>query len=272
MGYQVGVTPLQMAAAVSAVANGGELVEPRVVRAVITDTRRAPVPRKSAGRPVSPGTAATLTEIMEQVTVTGTGKAARVDGYTVAGKTGTAQKVVNGGYSQSEYNASFVGFVPSRNPMFTIVVVIDSPHGRNGYYGGTVAAPIFRRIAAASLRQYGVPPSVNAAPPLLVARREEPLAKPAAGPVEMPAIVTLSAAATGSASLVPDLRGLSARDALRMLAALGMTARIQGTGVVIEQQPAPGSPIERGTHATLRLGRQAWLDAPVQQLAADTGP
>jgi cell division protein FtsI (penicillin-binding protein 3) len=272
MGYQVGVTPLQMVAAVSAVANGGELLEPRVVRAVFSDGRRVPVPRKAVGRPVSPGTAATLTEIMEQVTVTGTGKAARVDGYSVAGKTGTAQKVVNGGYSRSEYNASFVGFVPSRNPMFTIVVVIDSPHGRNGYHGGSVAAPIFRRIAAASLRQYGVAPSVNAAPPLLVARREAPLTKPATGPVQMPAIVTLSAAADGSASLVPDLRGLSARDALRMLAALGMTARLEGTGVVVDQQPAPGRAIERGTRATLRLGRQGRLDAPVQQLAADAGP
>jgi cell division protein FtsI (penicillin-binding protein 3) len=197
-----------------------------------------------------------------------------VDGYTVAGKTGTAQKVVSGGYSRSDYNASFVGFVPSRDPMFTIVVVIDSPHGRNGYYGGTVAAPIFRRIAAASLRQYGVPPSIDAAPPLLVARRREPLTTPAAGPLQLPAIVTLSAAATdtGSASLVPDLRGVSARDALRTLAALGMTARLQGTGIVVEQQPAPGSLIERGSQATLRLGRRARVDAPVQRLAADTGP
>jgi cell division protein FtsI (penicillin-binding protein 3) len=275
MGYQVGVTPLQMAMAVSAIANGGELVEPRVVRAVITEDTRTPVPRKATGRPVSAGTAATLTDIMERVVVDGTAKAARIAGYTVAGKTGTAQKVVDGRYSQSEYNASFVGFVPSRNPLFTIVVVIDSPHGRNSYYGGTVAAPIFQRIAAASLRHYGVPPSVNAAPPLLVARREERLEQPTAGPAQMPgqipAIVTLAGAAPGSVSLVPDLRGLSARDALRMLAALGMTARLDGAGVVVEQDPLPGSPIERGTQARLRLGRDARAGAPVQ-LAVDTGP
>lgn len=262
MGYQVGVTPLQMAAAVSAIANGGELVEPRVVRAVIDAGRRTAVPRKAAGRPVSTGTAATLTDIMEQVVVFGTGKAARVAGYTVAGKTGTAQKVVSGRYSRSEYNASFVGFVPSRNPRFTIVVVIDSPHGRNGYYGGTVAAPIFQRIAAASLRHYGVPPSVNAAPPLLVARREERLTQPTSGPGQLPAIVTLAGATPGAVSLVPDLRGLGARDALRVLAALGMTARLDGAGVVVEQDPLPGSPIERGTQARLRLGREA----------SDTGP
>jgi len=151
------------------------------------------------------------------------------------------------------------------------VVVIDSPHGPHGYYGGTVAAPIFQRIAAASLRHYGVPPSVNAAPPLLVARREERLTQPTAGPAELPAIVTLAGAASGSVSLVPDLRGLSARDALRMLAALGMTARLDGAGVVIEQDPLPGSPIERGTQARLRLGREARVEAPVQQ-ASDTGP
>jgi cell division protein FtsI (penicillin-binding protein 3) len=280
MGYQVGVTPLQMAMAVSAIANGGELVEPRVVRAVITDETRTAVPRKAKGRPVSAGTAATLTDIMERVVVDGTAKAARIPGYTVAGKTGTAQKVVDGRYSRSEYNASFVGFVPSRNPLFTIVVVIDSPHGRNSYYGGTVAAPIFQRIAAASLRHYGAPPSINAAPPLLVARREERLTQPTAGAAELPgalpAIVTLAGAAPGAAaarnaSLVPDLRGLSARDALRMLAALGMTARLDGAGVVVEQEPVAGSPIERGTQAHLRLGREARAGAPVQ-MAVDTGP
>lgn len=271
MGYQVGVTPLQMATAVSAVANGGELIEPRVVRAVIGEGKRVPVPRKGVGRPVSAGTAALLTDIMEQVVDRGTGTRARVAGYTVAGKTGTAQKVVNGQYSSSEYNASFVGFVPSRNPEFAIVVVIDSPHGPNGYYGGTVAAPIFQRIAAASLRHYGVPPSVNAAPPLLVARREEPRALPTAGPLALPAIVTLAGASPGSASLVPDLRGLGARDALRMLAALGMTARLDGAGVVVEQDPSAGSPIERGTQATLRLDRRAPRD-PQVQLAIDTGP
>ena len=101
MGYQVGVTALQMAAAVSSLASGGELLEPRVVRAVIGDGTRVPVPPKTVRRTVSPGTAALLTDIMEQVVERGTGKAARVPGYTVAGKTGTAQKVIDGQYSKS---------------------------------------------------------------------------------------------------------------------------------------------------------------------------
>ena len=255
MGYQVGVTPLQMAAAVSSIANGGELFEPRIVRAVIADDTRTPVPHKVVRRTVSAGTAATLTQIMEEVVERGTGTRAKIPGYTVAGKTGTAQKVVNGQYSRSDYNASFVGFVPSHAPAFAIVVVIDSPHGRNLYYGGSVAAPIFQRIADAALRNRGIPPSINPAPPVLVARRDEARERPTSGPAALPAIVTLAGASSGSEPLFPDLRGLGARDAVRMLARLGMTARVQGTGVVVEQEPAAGSLIERGSVATLTLDR-----------------
>ena len=109
MGYQVGVTPVQMATAVSSIANGGTLYEPRVVRAIIKDGQRAAIPHKALRRTVSERTAAQLTAIMEAVVERGTAKAAQIDGYTIAGKTGTAHKVINGGYSPSEYNASFVG-------------------------------------------------------------------------------------------------------------------------------------------------------------------
>jgi cell division protein FtsI (penicillin-binding protein 3) len=265
MGYQVGVTPLQMAAAVSSIANGGELFEPRIVRAVIADGIRTPVPHKVVRRTVSAGTAATLTGIMEEVVSRGTGTQAQVPGFAAAGKTGTAQKVVNRRYSHSEYNASFVGFIPSRDPAFVIVVVVDSPHGPNGYYGGTVAAPVFQRIADAALRHQGIPPSINPAPPVLVARRDESREQPTSGPLdfargrpaERPAIVTLAGAAAGTGALFPDLRGLGARDALRILARLGLTARVVGAGVVVEQDPAAGSPIQRGSGAALRLGRDA---------------
>lgn len=266
MGYQVGVTPLQMAVAISAVANGGEVIQPRVVRAVIRDDQRLPVPRKVMTRAINKETAAELTDIMQAVVEKGTGGNAQVTGFALAGKTGTAQKVVDGRYSSSDYNVSFVGFVPVRKPAFTIVVVVDSPHAQPPY-GGTVAAPIFRRIAEAALRHNGVAPTLNAAPPLLVARREESLERPTSGPLEMPAIVTLAGRAPGSAPLFPDLRGLGARDALRMLAGLGMTARLEGTGIVVEQHPEAGSPIERGTAATLRLGRR-----PAVQVATSAGP
>ena len=267
MGYQVAVTPLQMAAAVSSIANRGELIQPRLVRAVIADGRRTPVPHKVVRRTVSTGTAAVLTEMMEQVVERGTARSAQIEGFTVAGKTGTAQKVVDRRYSNSEYYASFVGFVPSRNPVFAIVVVIDSPHGNNSYYGGTVAAPVFQRIAAAGLRLYGVPPSINPAPPVMPKRNDEPkelLVKNPASPV---ADRPRSASNAGSVPMFPDLGGLSAREALQVLAKLGVNARIKGAGVVVDQDPLPGSPIERGTVSVLTLAREAPVEATARAMA-----
>jgi cell division protein FtsI (penicillin-binding protein 3) len=257
MGYQVGVTPLQMASAVSSVANGGEFVQPRAVRAVIKEGKRVPVPRKVVRRAVSAGTAAELTRIMEGVVEKGgTATSANLDGYTVAGKTGTAQKLVGGRYSRSDYNTSFVGFVPSRKPVFTVIVVIDTP--RTKKYGGLAAAPVFHRIAAAALRQYGVPPTLNAAPPVLVARRQERQEVPTTGTTEpsQPAIITVSDRTAASGSMFPDLRGMNARDAVRSLAGLGLTARIHGTGLVIEQRPEAGELIAGRTSCDLWLDRK----------------
>jgi len=251
MGYQVGVTPLQMAAAVSAVANGGELVQPRAVRAVIRDRKRVAVPRKVLDRAITPRTAATLTEIMEAVVERGTGTRAQVPGYTVAGKTGTAKKLVNGSYrGHSDYNVSFVGFVPSRKPVFAIVVVVDSPH-RVSPYGGVVAAPIFQRIASAALRQQGVPQTIGGSP-LVVERRNDVDAQQTSGPVSSP-VVTMGSAGS---SVFPDLTGMSARDALRVMAKMGLAVRLLGAGVVSEQTPAAGTPIDAAVTAVLKLERR----------------
>ncbi|MGE0443951.1 MAG: penicillin-binding protein [Vicinamibacterales bacterium] len=255
MGYQVGVTPLQMAAAMSAVANGGVLYEPRAVRAVIRDGERTPVPHRVLGQPSGREGSAALTEIMEGVVTEGTGRRSQVEGFTIAGKTGTAQKVVNGRYSNTDYNVSFVGFVPSRQPKFTIVVVVDTPR-KVPPYGGTVAAPIFQRIAEAALRQYGIAPSINAPPPILVARREQEAAdEPALALASDKTIVPLPGATAGHDALVPDLTGLSARDALRALGQLGLTTQLHGDGIVTAQRPAPGTPLERGGAAALWLKR-----------------
>ena len=160
MGYQVGVTALQMVTAVSSVANGGEMIEPRVVRAVYHDNRRYAVQPKVVRRTVTPETVATLTEIMEGVVDRGTARTAQIPGYTVAGKTGTAAKLVNGHYSTTDYNCSFVGFIPSRNPELAIIVVTDSPHaGLNT--GGPVSGPVFKRIAEAALQYLGIGPTIN---------------------------------------------------------------------------------------------------------------
>jgi len=254
MGYQVGVTPLQMAAAVGAVANGGELVEPHVVRAFINNGHREEVARNVVRRAIAPETAATVTEIMEAVVERGTAKAsAQMDGFTVAGKTGTASKLEGSHYSKSDYNASFVGFVPSRKPAVVIVVVIDSPHA-HGYYGAVVSAPVFKRIAETTLRHLGIGPTLNPPAPVIVARHdtraEEVGPQPIAAPIQpdrVPDVVP---------GQMPDLTGLSGRDAIRTLMQVGLTPRLDGDGFVIDQSPRAGAVLTRGDTCVLKLGRR----------------
>ena len=151
-------------------------------------------------------------------------------GFTVDGKTGTAQKVVNGQYSRSDYNASFVGFAPSRDPAFAIVVVIDSPHGRNLYYGGSVAAPFFSASRTPPCGIRGFPRrSIVASGARGEARRRRE--RPTSGPAELPALSRSAVPASGSTALFPDLRGLGARDALRMLARLGSRRKLMGAAL-----------------------------------------
>jgi cell division protein FtsI (penicillin-binding protein 3) len=252
MGYQVAVTPLQMAAAASAVANGGTLYEPHVVRAVIKGSQRTAVPPKVVRQAIHPDTAATLTDIMEKVVTDGTGKRSSLVSFNVAGKSGTANKLVNGRYSESQQNVSFVGFVPSREPVFTVIVMIDSPRV-GGDTGGVIAAPIWKSIADASLRHLGTTPTINPAPPVIVARNQQtPVTQASA--VRTPNVVAMPASMTETG--LPDLRGMSAREALRELARLGLTARMQGTGVVVDQDPVAGSPLEPGATCTLVLNRR----------------
>jgi membrane peptidoglycan carboxypeptidase len=260
MGYQVGVTPLQIVAAVSSVANGGEYLEPRVIRAVYRDNRRFVVPPHVERRIISRDTAAEMTAIMEGVVAEehGTAPKAQISGFTVAGKTGTAAKLVSGRYSHSEYNASFVGFVPSRDPAVTIVVVIDSPHGPNRYFGGTVSAPVFKRIAEATLRYLGVGQTINPIPPVLIARHDQN----SDGVTTVPSASNSGASESPTVSLVsdgpgtmPDLHGLSAREALRRMLKLGITARVEGTGFVISQDPPAGAPLEYVSSGRVTLAR-----------------
>jgi cell division protein FtsI (penicillin-binding protein 3) len=255
MGYEIGVTPLQMATAVSAVANGGALVRPRLVRALRHDGRRTEAAPLELRRAITPETAAELVAIMEQVVERGTGRTvAQIPGYTVAGKTGTASKIVNGRYSKTDYHASFVGFVPSRQPAFTILVVIDAPHAGH-YFGATVAGPIFQRIADAALRHAGVAPTINPVPPVLV--RAEPTPAPGADVLRTTAVAgpPPQISVVAGAPAVPDVRGLGAREAARQLARLGLVPRLTGDGTVIDQDPAAGTPLDPGRPCRLWLGR-----------------
>jgi membrane peptidoglycan carboxypeptidase len=214
-------------------------------------------------RAILPETAVTLTDIMERVVLEGTAKGAQLVSYNVAGKTGTADKLVNGRYSPYEQNVSFVGFVPSRNPVLTVLVMVDTPRV-GGDTGGVIAAPIFRRIAEASLRHLGVTPTINPAPPVIVARQGQQSLAPAAATIVRPAVVAL---ASNMETGVPDLTGMSAREALRELARLGLTARMQGTGIVAQQHPPAGAPLEPGATCTLVLNRRP--RAPIARTLRD---
>jgi cell division protein FtsI/penicillin-binding protein 2 len=247
MGYQIGVTPLQMVTAFSAVANGGFLMEPHVRRASTKNGTRTVIAPKQLRRVITPETAATMTTIMESVTSRGTAKAAALTRYRVAGKTGTAEKIVNGRYSDTDVNVSFVGFVPSNQPAVTILVVLDTPR-KGPLYGGTIAAPVFKRVAEATLQQLGVVPSINAAAPIITTPSD--LAAPTPIPEWRPVI-----ARVGGRPVMPDMTGLSLREAMRIANELGMHLTPQGDGMVVAQMPLPGEFVEPGRALTLQLQR-----------------
>lgn len=249
------VTPLQVAAAMGAVANGGMLMRPYLVKKVTEPDGRV----VHEGQPVvvrrviSPETSRTVSRWLEAVvSEEGTARAAAIDGYPVAGKTGTAQKVdpVRGGYGRGRI-ASFAGFVPADDPRLVILVVIDEPKGR--IYGGQVAAPAFREIAEGALKVLGVPPSRP-----LARKAEPPKTGPAPAPREEPAaaegwVEEDDLAPAPGTVRVPDLRGLFARAAVRRLAEASLEAELEGSGRVAGQEPPAGSFVEPGSRVTIRL-------------------
>jgi len=236
-GQGVAMTPLQMARAYAAIANGGLLLTPYVgARAVGSDggvlwEHRPTVVR----RVMRPETAAAVTAMLEGVLEEGgTGTLARVDGFRVAGKTGTAQKVEEGSgrYSPTARIASFVGFLPAQAPRVVILTLVDEPE--TSPYGGIVAAPIFRAIAAGAMERLGL-----AAPP-----RAEPFQEAALDAPPAPAPAPAG---------VPSFIGLSKRDAVARARALGWTVQVNGWGYVQSQVPPPGAAAAPGKELVLML-------------------
>lgn len=152
MGQEVTVTPLQLVAAIAAIANGGVYMQPYVVKS-IKDIHNEVIKAfnpKELGRVISEDTAKRVTDILVGVVEEGTGKRAKIDGVKVAGKTGTAQKVVNGTYSHSDFYATFMGFAPADNPRIAAVIVFDEP--RPSHFGGTVSGPVFKEVVENTLK------------------------------------------------------------------------------------------------------------------------
>ena len=180
IGQEIGVTPLQVVSMMSAIANDGVYSPPRIVAGVTPPNQgyqRIEFHPQSQRRVLSSYTAAIMRRLTEEVVLEGTARRAILDGYTSAGKTGTAQKVDprTHAYSKTDYVASFVGFAPVNNPVLTIAVILDSPRGL--HQGGQVSAPVFKRVAEQVLAYYGVPhdvePKNNSARRLLVAHAAE---------------------------------------------------------------------------------------------------
>ena len=231
-----------------AVANGGELMEPILVRSVAASGDgsaevRAPRVRR---RVIPNGTARLVSDMLTSVTgPDGTGAEASIDGYLVAGKTGTAQKAdyVGGGYARDQWMASFVGFVPADRPRVVIAVVIDEPLIE--HYGGLVAGPVFRRVGSFAMRHLGVPSAMVAsrasASALSVRRAQGREGAPSAPPPIEP---TRTVAA--GESVVPDLTGRTARNVVVALGEAGLVPELEGTGLVISQTPGPREVVPRG--------------------------
>jgi cell division protein FtsI (penicillin-binding protein 3) len=294
MGQEVGVTPLQMINAVSAIANGGLLYRPRVVSALRRGSQVEQEPQPEPKRVVRETTAAAMRAMLEGVVLNGTGTKAQLDGYTAAGKTGTAQKIdpATGRYSATQLIASFVGFAPINNPALTILVQLDSPVG--AHEGGSVAAPVFKRIAEQALPYLNVPRDVPVAPATLrAARRSQAADVSDYDPAQFAPVSLVDSSSAGSSSAapvvsaadaellpaqtvelaagegvsVPDLRGKTVRQVTEICVQLGVNPVLAGAGTVQSQSPEPGTMVRAGASVIFQFGRPVLTQA---QLRAQT--
>lgn len=258
-GQGMSATSIQLTAAMAALANGGKLMRPTLIKRV-TDARGVATQEAlpQVRRWVVPRRVARLVSDM-LIGVTGedgTASEAAIDGYLVAGKTGTAQKAdyVHGGYAKDKWMSSFVGYAPADDPKLVVSVVLDEP--LIAHYGGTVAAPVFRRVVKASLRHLGVAPDRGGASldAHLAAHRKRMRAVHAQADA-VPDAKSADADSTATAvsgdipesmRRVPDVRGLTARAALVTGQQAELAVRLQGTGLVVSQSPGPGELVHVG--------------------------
>jgi cell division protein FtsI (penicillin-binding protein 3) len=269
-GQGVTATPLQIANATAVIANGGMLLEPHVVKRVVD--KDGLVIRETTPtlirRVLTPEVAQQTAWAMSLVPRKGgTGLKAAMEHYTVAGKTGTAQKV---NPETRRYDnlwlGSFVGFAPAENPAVVVAVMIDEPKGRG--FGGVVAAPAFHKIATEALSVMGIVPippeerfqfdeekhpAAKFAPANNPAKKADAAPAPADPPAEE-ALADLAPPANSDATgLVPDLRGLTLREAVGRVRELGGLPEVEGWGRVVSQEPPPGTPLSETKRITVAL-------------------
>ena len=250
-GQGVSVTGVQLAAALSAIANGGSLMKPYVVEKITNEKGEVVQSFKpeTIRKVISEETARKVRVLLKAATEKGgTGEGAVPAGYEVAGKTGTAQKVdsLMGGYSDDRYVSGFMGFAPADAPKLVVLVIVDEPQGDS--YGGVVAAPIFKMIMEKAL------PSLNVIPKGAMVVKSEFDSAPrreASGP--QPLIDEIKVGKGMATVVMPDLTGLSMRKALSRMEGKGLLIKVSGNGKVVDQVPRPGSVIEKGDICFLKF-------------------
>lgn len=267
MGHEIGVTALQEVAAVSALANGGEWVQPHIVARVVAPDGtiiRAASPERR--RVVSAETARQMTGMLEGVVLKGTAKHAGLGELSAAGKTGTSQKIDprSKSYSHTKYVASFCGYAPADNPELACIVVLDEPKV-GGHTGGAAAAPIFGRILEELFSDYAIPATsepveiASANGPRggtqLAAVESVPPPAPAAPAPAAPEIAVVEAKPGSRGVIVPDLAGRGLRSALQIGADSGLLIEANGSGIVRKQSPQAGAVVAPGTVLTVELKR-----------------
>lgn len=242
IGQSIAVTPLQMVQAYSALANGGQMVKPHLIASIVNPDGSVYQETKTeiAGHPVTEEVANAVKDMMEKEVSEGGGINARVPGYHIGGKTGTAQKIdtVRGGYLENQYIASFCGFGPTEDPKVICLVVLDNPQGF--YYGGMVAAPVFAEIMGQTMRYLGIHPY------------EDPRAASASAAVPEPRRIR-PPAESGEEVTLPDFRGWSMRDTGEWLGAAGLGFAPEGSGYGAGQSPEAGSVVRRGDDVHVRF-------------------
>lgn len=244
IGQGIAVTPLQMLRAICAIANGGNLVRPYVVKKVTGPDGKVIKENKTQvdRQVITPEVASQMRAMMEKVVSEGGGKSAQIKGYKIAGKTGTAEKLSpKGGYIPGVYIASFVGFVPSDNPRYAMIIMIDSPKG--AYYGAQVSAPIFRDTLQQILVAQGVQPSNKADLKTMDSLAEKDGGKEGTLP---------SLAPSGEKTVrLPNLAGWSLRETMEILQKGGLQLLPIGSGISFKQSPPPGTTLNEGDAVTV---------------------
>lgn len=246
IGQGIAVTPLQELRAICAIANGGELVKPYIIKKIVdVDGKIIREGKKEVVRDViSEDVALQMRGMMEKVVSEGGGKRAAIKGYKIAGKTGTAEKLAaGGGYAAGKYIASFVGFVPADKPKYAMLVMIDTPKG-DRFYGSQVSAPVFRDVLQQVLVLKGIQPSSSTGLPSL--EEMDKLSKNVAAkkvPKTMPKLEKLP---NGKLKL-PEFKNIGIRAATEILESGPLRLRPNGEGVAYDQKPPAGTEVDPGT-------------------------